>query len=47
MSCSGDAVYTACQALVYEISRDYPGIEMKVVSGVTAALSAVPYLERR
>ena len=32
-------MYTACQGLIYEISRDYPGIEIEIVSGVTAALS--------
>ena len=39
MICSGDAGVYGRSGLIYEISRDYPGIEIEIVSGVTAALS--------
>lgn len=39
MICSGDAGVYGMSGLIYEISRDYPGIEIEIVSGVTAALS--------
>ena len=37
MICSGDAGVYGMSGLIYEISRDYPGIEIEIVSGVTAA----------
>ena len=39
MICSGDAGVYGMSGLIYEISRDYTGIEIEIVSGVTAALS--------
>ena len=39
MICPGDAGVYGMSGLIYEISRDYPGIEIEIVSGVTAALS--------
>ena len=39
MICSGDAGVYGMSGLIYEISRDYLGIEIEIVSGVTAALS--------
>lgn len=37
--CSGDAGVYGMAGLVYEISKDYPDVEIVVVPGVTAALS--------
>ena len=34
MICSGDAGVYGMSGLIYEISRDYPGIEIEIVSGV-------------
>ena len=39
MSCSGDAGVYGMSGLIYEISQDYPGVDIEIVSGVTAALS--------
>ncbi len=39
MVCSGDAVVYGMAALLYELGVDYPDVEIKVVAGVTAALS--------
>lgn len=39
MICSGDAGVYGMSGLIYEISQDYPGVEIEIVSGVTAALS--------
>ena len=38
--CSGDSGVYGMAALVYEVSRDYPPIEIEVVPGITAALAA-------
>ena len=37
--CSGDAGVYGMASLVLELAEDYPGVEVNVVSGVTAALS--------
>jgi len=37
--CSGDAGVYGMAGLVYELSKDYPDVEILVVPGVTAALS--------
>lgn len=39
MICSGDAGVYGMSGLIYEISPDYPDVEIEIVSGVTAALS--------
>ena len=39
MICSGDAGVYGMAGLIYEISQDYPGVDIEIVSGVTAALS--------
>lgn len=39
MVCSGDAGVFGMSGLVYELSRDYPEVEIEVIPGVTAALS--------
>ena len=39
MICSGDAGVYGMSGLIYEISQDYPGVDIEIVSGVTAALS--------
>lgn len=38
MVCSGDSVVYGMAGLCYELLSDYPGVEIEVVSGVTAAL---------
>ena len=39
MICSGDAGVYGMSGLIYEISQEYPEVEIEIVSGVTAALS--------
>lgn len=39
MICSGDAGIYGMAGIIYELSRDYPKVEISVVPGVTAALS--------
>jgi precorrin-3B C17-methyltransferase len=39
MICSGDAGVYGMSGLIYEVGEKYPGVEVEVVSGVTAALS--------
>jgi len=39
MVCSGDAGVYGMSGLVYELSGEFPGVEVEVVCGVTAALS--------
>ncbi|MEA4965428.1 MAG: precorrin-3B C(17)-methyltransferase [Oscillospiraceae bacterium] len=39
MICSGDAGVYGMSGLIYELSPDYPEVEIEVISGVTAALS--------
>ena len=39
MICSGDAGVYGMSGLIYEISQDYPGVDIEIVSRVTAALS--------
>ncbi len=39
MVCSGDSVVYGMAGLLYEMSVDYPRVELEVVAGVTAALS--------
>ena len=42
--CSGDAGVYGLASLMYEMLGDYPGIELEVVAGVTAALSGAAIL---
>lgn len=42
--CSGDGGVYGMAALIYELSTDYPTVDIKVVSGVTAALSGAALL---
>ena len=42
--CSGDAGVYGMAALVYEVSRDYPPIEIEVVPGITAACGGAAVL---
>ncbi len=39
MICSGDAGVYGMAGLVYELSTEFPNVEIQVISGVTAALS--------
>ncbi len=39
MVCSGDAGVYGMASLLYELLEEYPGVEIRVVAGVTAALS--------
>ena len=39
MVCSGDAGVYGMSGLVYELAGEFPGVEVEVVAGVTAALS--------
>ena len=39
MICSGDAGVYGMSGLIYEVSVKYPGVEVEVLPGVTAALS--------
>ncbi len=42
--CSGDAGVYGMASLIFELSRDYPSVEIEVVAGVTAALSGAALL---
>ena len=42
--CSGDSGVYGMAALVYEVSRDYPPIEIQVVPGITAACGGAAVL---
>lgn len=42
--CSGDAGIYGMASLMYEIGKEYPGIEIEVISGVTAACSGAAVL---
>ena len=44
MICSGDAGVYGMSGLMYEIGEEYPGIEVEVVTGVTAAISGAGVL---
>ncbi len=44
MVCSGDAGVYGMAGLMLELSEEYPGVEVVVVSGVTAALSGAAIL---
>jgi precorrin-3B C17-methyltransferase len=44
MVCSGDAGVYGMAGLIYELSSEYPPVEIEVVSGVTAALSGAAVL---
>ncbi|MBR0100970.1 MAG: precorrin-3B C(17)-methyltransferase, partial [Treponema sp.] len=37
--CSGDAGVYGMSGLIYEISREFPGVQINVLPGITAALS--------
>ena len=42
--CSGDAGVYGLAGLILEMARDYPGVEIEVIPGVTAALSGAARL---
>ena len=44
MICSGDAGVYGMASLMYEIGKDYPGIELMVIPGITAANSGAAAL---
>jgi precorrin-3B C17-methyltransferase len=44
MVCSGDGGVYGMASLIYQLSADYPTVEIEVVSGVTAALSGAAVL---
>ena len=44
MICSGDAGVYGMSGLIYEVSVKYPGVELEVLPGVTAALSGAAVL---
>lgn len=44
MVCSGDAGIYGMAGLMYELSKDYPEVEIEVVPGVTAALGGAAVL---
>lgn len=44
MVCSGDAGVYGMAGLVYELSRDYPPVEIEVIPGITAACSGAAVL---
>jgi precorrin-3B C17-methyltransferase len=44
MICSGDAGVYGMSGLIYEVSVKYPGVEVEVLPGVTAALSGAAVL---
>lgn len=37
--CSGDACIYGMAGIIYELSEEYPGVEIEVIPGVTAAMS--------
>lgn len=39
MVCSGDSAVYGMAGLIYQLSQDYPEVELEIVSGVTAALT--------
>lgn len=47
MICSGDAGVYGMAGLMYELSEEWPDIEIKVIPGVTAATGALPFLVHR
>lgn len=47
MICSGDAGVYGMAGLMYELSEEWPDIEIKVIPGVTAATEALPFLVHR
>ena len=42
--CSGDAGVYGMAGLIYEMAQDYPSVEIRVIPGVTAALSGAARL---
>ncbi|MDO5132140.1 MAG: precorrin-3B C(17)-methyltransferase [Eubacteriales bacterium] len=42
--CSGDAGVYGLAGLIFEVAQDYPGVEIEVIPGVTAALSGAACL---
>ena len=42
--CSGDAGVYGLAGLIYEMAQEYPGVEIRVIPGVTAALSGAARL---
>ena len=42
--CSGDAGVYGMAGLIYEVAQDYPSVEIRVIPGVTAALSGAARL---
>ena len=44
MVCSGDAGVYGMAGLMYELKADYPGVELKIVPGITAATGGAAVL---
>ena len=44
MICSGDAGIYGMASLMYEVGKDYPEIELKIIPGITAASSGAAVL---
>ena len=44
MVCSGDAGVYGMAGLMYELKADYPGVELKIVPGITAATGVASVL---
>lgn len=44
MVCSGDAGVYGMAGLIYEVSKEYPPVEIEVISGITAASSGAAVL---
>ncbi len=44
MVCSGDAGVYGMAGLIYELSTDYPPIEIEIIPGITAACSGAAVL---
>lgn len=44
MVCSGDAGVYGMAGLIYEVSQEYPPVEIEVISGITAACSGAALL---
>ena len=42
--CSGDAGVYGMAGLVYEVAKDYPGVEIEIIPGITAACSGAAVL---
>lgn len=46
MVCSGDAGVYGMAGLMYELKAEYPGVELKIIPGITAATGGAAVLGR-